>query len=195
MPNPSGGYPRDFLRPLDADGNCPSDDPDGLEQVGCHQGPHRGLNVRNPRPGLVYMWINRDPIRRTQVRSWGAFPIKADDPEMAAFRRDMGMDAAGIDSSTLYGDVELWAISEDLQAERRAEQQRMTDAQVRSSEDDYASGAHRNPGEDYYEQQHGGALRMASRKHSTTFEGPDGRPVEVWTPQSGILARDNSDIG
>lgn len=185
-----GGYDSAWLAPLDERGQRPADSLD--EVVGQHVGLYAGLNVINPQPDVEYSWARNTDNDRLLTKLRGGRVVQSGDPEMAYYNSNVdGTNATPVDSAQIFGDVILIATPIEKVRQEREEQARRSQAQLRNSGSDFvnqASGAELDP---HYSG--GRPTRFKREDHMLTFEDSNGRTVDQWTPDIGIVKERRSD--
>jgi hypothetical protein len=191
-----GGSDREWIEPLDSEGNR---NPElGIEDqvVGCHVGPYAGLNGINLQPGFEYQWClnpsrqGGSPADSHQIHALGGQIVKDGDPEFAAFTKMEGMEASPLDTSTIFRELVFVRVPVERMAERREENRRKNDRMLRKGPDEsFVNRASHLESERYSGR---GPTRFALRRHQTTFNH-DGNTVEVSLPDSGIVRTENID--
>jgi len=191
-----GGSDREWLEPLDSEGNRNPDLPITERVVGCHVGPYAGLNLYNPQPGFEYEWLCNPeghlggPAAALQIHEIGGQVVKDVDPEIAAIRKMEGMEASPLDTSTIFKELILVRIPAERQNQRMKE---IADKNARmlrrGPEESFVGRASSLESERYSGR---GPTRFAMRDHQTSFNhGRD--TVEVSLPDSGIVRTENID--
>lgn len=189
---PSGGFDSSWLAPLDDQGNAPVDSLDNV--VGQHSGLYAGLCVVNPQPDFEYSWARNTDNDRLLVKLRGGQIVQSGDPEMAYYNQDADAAAAQptpVDSAQLFGDVILVRTPVEKVRAERDEQQRRARAQLRDAGTDFvekAGGAERDP---HYTG--GRPTRFKRDDHMIVFEDDQGRAVDQWTPDIGIVRERKQD--
>jgi hypothetical protein len=187
-----GGSQREWLEPLDSEGNRQGHDllVEG-RMVGCHLGNFAGLNVCDPQPGFEYEWMmnpsrsGANPSDGMRIQQLGGQVVRDGDPEFAAFKHMEGMgDSSPLDTSTIYKELVLVRIPVEKQ---RARLQAISDKNKRmlrkGPEESFVGSASALESERYSGR---GPTRFAMRDHQTEFKH-DRDTVEVSLPDSGIV--------
>ena len=187
-----GGADRDWLEPLDREGNRNAEAMDITEQVvGCHQGPYAGLNLVNPQPGMEYQWM-MNPGRPgahhanlLAIHALGATIVKDDDPEFALYQKLPEMQTGtAIDTITVYKELVLVKIpSEKMAARRRENLEQNQRILRRGPEEAFVRGAGAEEQDRYQER---GPTRFRRTDHRSEFKS-DGRTTEISMPDSGVV--------
>ncbi len=185
-----GGLDRQWLEPLDAEGNRNPDLPIEDRVVGCHVGPYAGLNLYNPQPGMEYQWMlnpsrsGASPADSLHIHEVGGQVVKEGDQELAAFKTMEGMEASPLDTSTIFRELVLVRIPAEKQhARMKAHAEKNARMLRKGPEESFVGRASHLEGERYSGR---GPTRFALRDHQTTFNhGHDN--VEVSLPNSGIV--------
>ena len=184
-----GGADREWLEPLDEEGNKDPGyevDDDFDDMVGCHTGNFFGLNVFNPEPGVEYVWernTDRDKLRC--IREGGRM-VDANDREFAAVRHVLGAsEGAPLDSLNIFNDVVLFKYPESAIRRKREQEQEKARNRMRGGAQafaDRATEAERaiSPGR---------ATRFARADHRQDYEDTSGNLVDQWSPDSGIIEK------
>jgi len=186
-----GGSQREWLEPLDAEGNRRSDDlPIDGQLVGCHIGDYAGLNLVNPQPGFEYEWLLNPATARNstaaslQIHSLGGQIVSEGDPEFAAFKLMEGLESTPLDTSTMYKELVLVRIPVERQRARMAKIEEKNKKMLRRGpEESFVGRASALESERYSGR---GPTRFALRSHQTDFKH-DSDSVEVSLPDSGIV--------
>ena len=185
-----GGSDREWIETLDSEGNRNP----GLDveehMIGCHVGPYSGLNVFNPQPGFDYEWLMNPsrsgggPADAIAIQILQGQIVKEEDPEFAAFRAMDGMENVPLDTSTMFRELVLVRIPEEVQHARRKETADKNAKMLRKGpEESFVNSASAAERERYSGR---GPTRFAMRGHQTEFtHGRD--TVEVSLPDSGIV--------
>lgn len=191
-----GGMDREWLEPLDSEGNRNPDIPIQDRVVGCHVGPYAGLNLYNPLPGYEYEWLlnpsrsGASPADSLQIHEIGGTVVKEGDQEFAAFTVMEGMEASPMDTSTIFRELVLVRIPSEVQhARMQANLEKNNRMLRRGPEESFVGKASSLENERYSGR---GPTRFALRDHQTEFKhGSD--TVEVSLPDSGIVRTENID--
>ncbi len=191
-----GGYDREWLEPLDSEGNRNPELPITERVIGCHVGPYAGLNLYNAQPGYEYEWLmnpNRagaNPADSLLIHEIGGQVVKDDDPELAVFKTMEGMEGSAVDTSTVFRELVLVRIPAERQAARMQAHVDKNNKMLRKGpEESFVNRASHLEGERYSGR---GPTRFALRDHQTQFKhGHD--TVEVSLPDSGIVRTENID--
>ena len=192
-----GGTDREWLEPLDSEGNRQTSTNMGDQMVGCHVGNYAGLNITNPQPGFEYEWMinpanSRNAMSaRIAINSIGAEIVNEGDPERAAYRDMDGMQNAALDTSTTFNDeVVLVRIPEERQRVRRDEIEQKNQRMLRRGpEESFVNSASALEQLQRYNQR--GPTRFALGDHQTEFKH-DGSTAEVSLPDSGIVSTEHT---
>ncbi len=188
-----GGLDLEWLEHLDAEGNR-TNIPTEKRIVGNPVGPYAGLNVCDPQPGFEYQWMlnpsrpGANPADSLAIHVIGGVVVTSEDPEFAAFKKLEGMGAGALDTSTLYKELVLVKIPEEMQARRRQENLEKNARMLRKDPaDSFVAGTSALESERYSGR---GPTRFALRGHQTEFtHGLD--TAEVSLPDSGIVKTEN----
>ena len=188
MPSFGGKVDREWLEPVDSDGNSPSEeDADYGHTVGCHTGNHMFLNIHNPLPGYHYVWErkNANDLRRAVLK--GGQVVKSDDPEMTAADRAAGADiVTSLDSLAEYNELQLVRYPEEAMRKIREAESNKAAKMLRGGDESFVNSA--TAGEMAPEwNPRGVKTRFATSQHRTEFKGDGGETVDQWTPDKGIL--------
>ena len=189
-----GGSDREWLETLDIEGNR---NPDlGVEEktIGAHVGPYSGLNVMNPQPGYEYEWL-LNPSRSGgshadshMIHQIGGEVVKDGDQEFAAYKQMEGLQAEGVDTSTVFNELVLVRIPVEKQRARMQHQLDANNKMLRKGpEESFVNSASYLEGERYSDR---GPTRFALRSHKTVFKHGD-EEAEVSLPDSGIVRTEN----
>jgi hypothetical protein len=191
-----GGSDREWLEPLDAEGNRNPDLPIEDRVVGCHVGPYAGLNLYNPQPGFEYEWLLNPegslggPAASLAIHEIGGQVVREGDPELAVFKTMEGMGASATDTSTIFKELILVRIPEERQRARMQAHLEKNNRMLRKGpEESFVGKASYLEGERYSGR---GPTRFALRDHQTEFKH-DRDTVEVSLPDSGIVRTENID--
>lgn len=185
-----GGSDREWLEPLDSEGNRNPglDIEDRL--VGSHTAEFAGLNVFNPRPGFEYAWLI-DPnghlggtSAALAINSIGGVIVREGDDEYSASSVLQGLHATGVDTNATFNELVLIRIPVERQRQRMQEHLDKNSRMLRKGpEESFINAASYLEGERYSDR---GPTRFAMRGHQTQFKhGND--TVEVSLPDSGIV--------
>ena len=191
-----GGSDREWLEPLDNEGNRNPELDVEDRVVGCHTGAYAGLNVYNPQPGYDYEWLlnpsrsGGSPGDAHRIHELGGQVVKDGDPEFAAYKTMEGMEGSPLDTSTIFRELCLVRIPEEVQHRRRMENQEKNARMLRKGpEESFVNQASYDERERYSGR---GPTRFALRDHQTEFKhGQD--TAEVSLPDSGIVRTENID--
>lgn len=181
-------YDRSWMKPLTSEGNVVSDQP-GLENmIGCYEGDYLGYNVVNPLPNYEYRWRLMTPASRIQIQQSGGTIVHHGDPDGAAYSVLMENGAGGFapsasDSVVSNGEVMLvrWPLERVREEHEREEQKALSYA--RGGAEEYVGG--QTPAERHFSG--GRATRFRAPDHMIQYQDAEGRPVEVWTPDRGVI--------
>ncbi len=192
-----GGSDRKWLVPLDTRGNAQlgSQGVEG-EIVGSHTGDYAGLNVRNPQPGYEYQWPlnpmgqngNFDPAAMHKIHQMGGEMVKEGDPEMAVYRLfQNGLEAAPLDSNTVYRELCLVRIPSAVMQRKREEQNDLNLRRLRRGpEEQYVRQASQSEGQ--YSSQGPTRFRLSTH-HSELQSG--GKMTDILTPDADVVQSEN----
>lgn len=191
------GANREWLVPLDVEGNRPSEhhDIDGTV-VGSHTGPYAGLNIYNPQPGFEYQWeLNPhkggqfDPASSHRIHQLGGQIVRTEDPEFAVYQKmEGGADQpAPLDSNTVFNELVLVRIpSENLRRHREELDTKNQRRLRRGPEEAFVN----NTGSTEASYTSRGPTRFRLSDHRSEFH-QGGRAEEISTPDSGIVKSEN----
>ena len=189
-----GGSDREWLEPLDIEGNRNSEL--GVEEktIGSHVGPYSGLNVMNPQPGYEYEWLlnpSRSGGRLSDshmIHQIGGEVVQEGDLEFAAYREMEGMQASGVDTASVFNELVLVRIPVEKQRERMQRHLDANNKMLRKGpEESFVNSASYLEGERYSDR---GPTRFALRSHKTVFKHGN-EEAEVSLPDSGIVRTEN----
>ena len=194
-----GGSQREWLEPLDSEGNRRGHDllVEG-RMVGCHLGNFAGLNVCDPQPGFEYEWM-MNPSREganiadgMRIQQLGGQVVKDGDPEFAAFKHMEGMGGGtSLDTSTIYKELVLVRIPAERQRARLAAINEKNKRMLRRGpEETFVGGASELEQSSRYNER--GPTRFAMGDHRTEFKH-DRDTVEVSLPNSGIVRTEHNE--
>ena len=186
-----GGSEREWLEPLDREGNRRVDNLGIADQViGSHQGPYAGLNLVNPQPGMEYQWMLNPSRPRAShadllaIHAVGGAIVKEDDPEFAMFQKIPSAEGTALDTQTVYRELVLVKIPESRMNERRRELQEKNARMLRRGpEETFVQGASIDEQERYHQR---GPTRFRRADHRSEFQH-DGRTAEISMPDSGVV--------
>jgi hypothetical protein len=191
-----GGSEREWLEPLDSEGNRNPDLPITERVVGCHVGPYAGLNLYNPQPGFEYEWLCNPeghlggPAAALQIHEIGGQVVTDSDPEIAAIKTMEGMESNPLDTSTVFKELILVRIPAERQHQRMQEIADKNKRMLRRGPEESFVGRASSLESERYSGR--GPTRFAMRGHQTDFNrGHD--TVEVSLPDSGIVRTENID--
>lgn len=189
-----GGMELEWQETLDAEGNRNPEMGVENQMVGSHVGPYAGLNIFNPQPGKHYQWMlnpgrpGASPGDALQISLLKGVVVKEGDDEFAAFRNMEGMENTPLDTTTLFRELVLVKIPEEV---RNALLQEIADKNARmlrrGPEESFVNAASHEERERYGNR---GPTRFAMRGHQTEFTH-GGDTVEVSIPDSGIVRTEN----
>jgi hypothetical protein len=182
-----GGYDRAWLKPASPDGNTTGDSEDFDNVLGCHTGPHAGLNVFNPQAGWVYVHERNTPVDQMAARAKGGIPVQGDDPEYLQLRNMHQDGPQPIDTSQIYNDCILFKYPEERIREIREQEQRRAQAMMRNGSDDFMG---RVTAAEQEMDPRGRGTRFAFSDHRMDFKDEKtGDTWDEWTPDQGIINR------
>jgi hypothetical protein len=191
-----GGSDREWLEPLDSEGNRNPEIPIEQRVIGDHVGPYAGLNLYNAQPGYEYQWClnparpGSGPADSLLIHEIGGQVVRDEDPEMAAFQKMEGLEATGVDTATIFRELCLVRIPAERQRQRMQENRDKNNRMLRRGpEESFVNRASYDERERYSGR---GPTRFAMRDHQTTFNH-DNDVVEVSLPDSGIVRTENID--
>jgi len=191
------GADREWLIPLDTEGNRPSEhyNIEG-NVVGCHIGPYAGLNVNNPQPGFEYQWeVNPhkggsfNPAASHRIHQLGGQIVKTDDPEFAVYQLMEGgsNQPAPLDTNTVFNELVLVRIPAENLRRSREELSALNQRRLRRGPEE-AFVNHTVGAEASYSSR--GPTRFRLADHRSEFH-QGGRAEEISTPDSGIVKTEN----
>ncbi len=189
-----GGADRSWLIPLDTEGNRPSEHQDiEGDVIGCHVGMYSALNIQNPQPGFEYYWA-LDPARgggrmdqssMNQIRQRGGEIVKDSDPEQACYRHLMSeMSPASMDGNTVYNELCLVRVREDVMRAEREELDQLNQNRLRRGPEAAFVGQ-RSHSESMYSGGRGPTRFRLQDHHSELQSG--GHVEEIITPDPSIV--------
>ena len=189
-----GGSNREWLEPLDSEGNRNPDIPIEDQVIGDHAGSYAGLNLFGAQPGFEYQWClnpsrpGGGPGDSHAIHAIGGQVVKDEDPEFAAFTKMEGMEASGVDTNTIFRELCLVRIPAERQRRRMQENLEKNNRMLRKGpEESFVNRASIDERERYSGR---GPTRFALRDHQTNFNH-DRDTVEVSLPDSGIVRTEN----
>lgn len=186
-----GGADREWLEPLNEAGSRQGDGSAAYDDLtGCHIGNSEILNVTGLRPGFVPIWEKNEPGNVRSCLRRGGIVVTDDMPE-GAFIKDLGAgQSTKLDSAYTHQDVILVLYPEEKIRAIREEEQRKAQAMLRSGSDEFLTRV--TAAERMYSQQRGNIpTRYAESQHQMTVtdDRREGRVVDEWSPEHGILNR------
>lgn len=178
---------KSWMRPLSESGSQVSDDPELENMIGCWPGPMIGLNIRNPRPGCEYTWeLMKDYFRVCRLEGGQAVQSTDSDSGVMSYLQDTGTQPGTrptpLDSTCNNGELFLVRWSVEKVREKHERENAKSLAMLRGGAEDFvqkASAAEKASS--------ARPTRFRRSDHALNYEGNDGRVVEVWQPDQGII--------
>ena len=181
-----GKVDREWLEPLNAEGNLNREDPEFGSSIGGHKGAHEWLNIYNPIPGMHYVWERKKANDLRKALQKGGQIVKSDDPEMSAAAIANGADIVNLlDTNVEYNELQLVRYPESAMRKIRERERARAKDILGTAEEGYTQSA--TAGEQSAEwNPRGVQTRFATKQHRLEFKAGD-EIQEQWTPDKGIL--------
>ena len=190
------GGSRDWLVPVNPDGNRAFDSPVG-EITGTHTGFYVGMNGHNMRPGYHYEWGNNNSNSRLLARQKGfQFVADTDDDapacmaEIHALQDDSDQPTPLDTTDVPYPDLVYMRIPEELHRRNQQIVQERSAMQLGDQQvQNWIERANETGEQGGWSNPRGLRTRFAMNSHSVVKKDGEGHTTDQWVPPRGTTER------